>query len=85
MEPFDPHQPAQQVRMSGNPGVRSRQTSASGMTTHARASGVPHVGENRAVPLETLARVRQLLTEEHGVRAADDIFRELHEVLEPWL
>jgi hypothetical protein len=82
--PFNPHEVEQHVRLTGSPGVRARQTSASGQTQHTRASGVPHVGEVRSVPIATLTKVRALLTLEDVVRPAADVLRELHELLEPW-
>lgn len=73
----------QHVRIGGNAGVRV-QHQAGGVTTHSRASAVPHHGAVRSVPIATLEQVRQLLTDDSAVRPAGEVLAMVREALEPW-
>lgn len=83
--PTLPHQlpETKHVRIGGNAGLRT-QHSPGGVTTHSRASAVPHHGAVRSVPIETLEHVRELLTGDSVVRPADKVLELVREALEPW-
>ena len=73
----------QHVRIGGNAGLRV-QHSPGGVTTHSRASAIPHHGAVRSVPIEALETVRKLLTDDSAVRPAGEVLASIHAVLEPW-